>query len=110
MQRTISPLELQQLIETNTDNISVIDVRKAHDFEADPAMIPGAKHLLPERIDDWLSQVAREPEIIVYCVHGHAVSNDVLDRLLEEGYRARLIDGGIEAWKESGAATVTAPG
>jgi rhodanese-related sulfurtransferase len=109
MQRTISLLGLQQLMRTDEDNYSLLDVRKSHDFAADPVMIPGARHLLPEAIDDWLSQIDKRPEIIVYCVHGHAVSSTVLDRLLKEGYRARMIDGGIEAWKKSGAATVAAP-
>ncbi len=105
MQRTITPRDLQQLIDTNAD-LTLIDVRKAHDYAADPALIPGAAHRLPERIDDWLNEVENERDIVVYCVHGHAVSNGVVDRLLEAGCRARLIDGGIEAWKESGGATV----
>ncbi|MDH3452324.1 MAG: thiosulfate sulfurtransferase GlpE [Gammaproteobacteria bacterium] len=106
MQRTISPLELQQLIETDGHGIDVIDVRKSYDYEADPVVIPGAQHRSPENVSDWLSDMAVDRQIVVYCVHGHAVSNGVLDQLLAAGYRARLIDGGIEAWRQSGGPTV----
>jgi len=104
MQRTISPRELQNLMHSG-QRIDLIDVRKTHDFEADPVLIPGARHCLPENVDHWLTDIAHDRETIVYCVHGHAVSNAVLDRLLAAGYRARLIDGGIEAWKNSGGDT-----
>ena len=107
MQRTISPQDLQQLIDTDVHSISVIDVRKSHDYAADPVMIPGAQHLLPDDVENWLDRIAIEREIIVYCVHGHAVSKGVVDQLVTAGYRARLIDGGIEAWKQNGGATVT---
>jgi len=106
MQPTISPQDLQQVIDADVHSISVIDVRKSHDFAADPAMIPGAQHLLPEDVENWLDRIAIERDVIVYCVHGHAVSRGVVDRLLAAGYRACLIDGGIEAWKQNGGATV----
>lgn len=105
MQRTISSRELRSLIDGRSA-VDVIDVRKSHDYSADPALIPGARHLLPEQVDDWLDELARDREVIVYCVHGHAVSNTVLDRLLSAGYRARLVDGGLEAWKQAGGETV----
>lgn len=108
MQRTISPEELSRLIDTSPQRVAVIDVRKAHDFDADPNLIPVARHRPPETVDDWLHELDAAREIIVYCVHGHAVSGGVLDRLLAAGLRARLIDGGIEAWKANGGSTVPA--
>ena len=109
MQRTIAADELRQLIASDA-GITVVDVRKPHDYEADPVRIPGASRQLPDRVDEWMRDLADDREIVVYCVHGHAVSNGVLDRLLSAGYRARLIDGGLEAWKQNGGATVTDAG
>jgi len=109
MQRTISPEALSERIEADGHAITVIDVRKANDYAEDPVVIPGAQRRLPETVDDWLKGIASEREVIVYCVHGHAVSSGVLDRLLAAGRRARMIEGGIEAWKAIGGATVAGP-
>jgi rhodanese-related sulfurtransferase len=43
---------------------------------------------------------------VLYCAHGRAVSNAVVDDLQRQGFRARLIEGGIAAWEESGGETV----
>ena len=48
----------------------------------------------------------KEKEIVLYCAHGRAVSNTVVDYLQPHGFRARFIEGGIAAWKESGGETV----
>jgi rhodanese-related sulfurtransferase len=45
--------------------------------------------------------------VVVYCVHGHEVSNGVVARLRDLGLEALLLEGGIEAWKASGG-SVTA--
>ena len=109
MQRNITPEELQRLISSDA-GIAVVDVRKPHDYDADPVRIPGATRHLPDRVDEWMHDLADDREIVVYCVHGHAVSNGVLDRLRSAGCRARLVEGGLEAWKDSGGTTVTDAG
>ena len=107
MSRTVTPQELLTLLQ-RPEQVLVLDVRKPHDFEADPHMIPGAERRLPDRIEDWLDALLEAPAIIVYCVHGHAVSHGVLDRLCAAGHNACLLEGGIEAWKQAGGATVPA--
>lgn len=44
---------------------------------------------------------------MVYCVHGHQVSQGVVDRLQAEGLLACLIEGGIEGLKTAGGNVVS---
>lgn len=49
------------------EQFSIIDLRHAMDFEADPEMIPGAIHLPVEQIERRVGEIPREREIILYC-------------------------------------------
>jgi|TARA_R110000744_G_scaffold104849_2_gene200635 rhodanese-related sulfurtransferase len=107
MSRTLSPQDLI-VLQQQSDQILVLDIRKQHDFDIDPQIIKGANRHQPEEIDRWIEELPINQDIIIYCVHGHAVSNTVLDRLLEGGLKARYIEGGIEAWKDAGGETILA--
>lgn len=101
MQRTITANDLQSKIKKQ-DAITLLDVRRAEDRDAEPAIIPGAKRCDPAQVEDWCAELEPSQDIILYCVRGGSVSNSVLDALLEKGLKARFIDGGIEAWKNAG--------
>jgi rhodanese-related sulfurtransferase len=45
----------------------VVDVRDRVDFEAEPAIIPGALHLSIDEPDARHREIPREREIILYC-------------------------------------------
>jgi hypothetical protein len=47
--------------------------------------------------------------VVVYCVHGHAVSQEAAAALAATGRKARYLDGGIEHWKEGGLALRAKP-
>jgi len=85
----------------------VIDVRRQSDYEADRAKLPGADWKNPEQMADWGKTLPKDKDIVIYCVRGGGVSNSVVDHLLGQGLRARFIEGGIEAWKAAGGATVS---
>jgi rhodanese-related sulfurtransferase len=103
--RTISPRELTALMEEGRP-MTLLDVRRQADYERDPAMIPRAVKRDPEQIEQWSQELPEGQEVVIYCVRGGSVSNAVLDQLLARNIRARFIEGGIAAWKESGG-TVT---
>lgn len=46
---------------------SIIDLRHAMDFDADPDMIPGAIHLPVEQLARRVGEIPRDREIILYC-------------------------------------------
>ena len=104
--KSLTTHELTSLLASHTA-VEIVDVRKAHDYDADPVMIPGASRGLPDRVADWVQDLAADAQVVAYCVHGHAVSAGVVDDLLRRGMKARLLDGGIEAWKAAGNTTVS---
>lgn len=95
MTRTLNAAELA----AQRDRIELLDVRRKADREADPDGIAGAQWRNPEEIDQWIGELPRDKDIVIFCARGGSVSNSVLDRLLAEGYRARYVEGGLEAWK-----------
>jgi rhodanese-related sulfurtransferase len=84
----------------------VIDVRKALAFLAAPDMIRGALRRDPAAVESWRRTLPAAADVVVYCVHGHEVSQGVAKAL-----GARYLEGGIEHWdgerekKSAGAPT-----
>jgi rhodanese-related sulfurtransferase len=103
MSRTIIPNDLKPLVDKQA--VTVLDVRRQNDFDADNVKLPGAQWKNPEQLAEWSKTLPKDKEIVVYCVRGGSVSNSVLDQLLGQGHKARFIEGGIEAWKAAGGAT-----
>ena len=75
----------------------VIDVRKGPTFLSAPDLIRGALRRDPLRVGDWSKSLPSEADVIVYCVHGHDVSQGAAKAL-----GARYLEGGLEAWRASG--------
>jgi rhodanese-related sulfurtransferase len=80
----------------------IIDVRRAPAFEADEWMIAGAIRRPPEDVAGWADQLAKDRPAVVYCVHGHEVSQNAAAALRAKGLDARYLAGGIEGWKKQG--------
>jgi rhodanese-related sulfurtransferase len=93
--------QLRQLFPPPT----IVDVREPAAFERDPTLIPGALRLLPDRVADWAPQLEPWRPVVVYCVRGHAVSQNVATALRGHGLEAGFLEGGIEAWRSGGGAT-----
>lgn len=103
MSRTISPQDLKTLL--IRQDVTLLDVRRKNDFDADAVTLPGAHWKNPEQIAEWSKTLPRDKEVVIYCARGGSVSNSVLDHLLGQGLSARYIEGGIESWKQAGGAT-----
>ena len=81
----------------------VIDVRKAATFLAAPDMIAGALRRDPGEVATWVKELPQASTAVVYCVHGHEVSQGVAQKLRDAGISARyLVDGIEEGWKQAG--------
>lgn len=94
--RTITPSELQE----RAGEFAIIDVRRKADF--DGKTILNAPWHDPDRVGEWSRSLPSTKEIVLYCARGGSVSNKVLDGLLSANIAARYLEGGIEAWKQSG--------
>ena len=83
----------------------VIDVRKGPTFLGAPDLIRGALRRDPLRVADWGKTLPGDSDVVVYCVHGHEVSQGAAQALraaLPQALGARYLEGGIEAWRQSG--------
>ena len=103
MDASISAEKLKQSLRSATPPL-VIDVRRRERFLDSPYLIKGALRRDPERVQEWKQTLPRASEVVVYCVHGHEVSQNAAKAL-----GARYLEGGIEHWKEDGGELAAKP-
>jgi rhodanese-related sulfurtransferase len=96
MDASISAATLKQSIRSSEPPL-VIDVRRRERFFEAKDCIRGALRRDPERVAEWAKTLPRAASVVVYCVHGHEVSQGVARAL-----QAKYLEGGIEAWREIG--------
>jgi rhodanese-related sulfurtransferase len=84
----------------------IIDVRKLPAYAASTHTLPGALWHDPFAVDDWSIHLAPGTSVVVYCVHGHEVSQGVVAALRTKGLQARYLQGGIEHWQTLGMPVV----
>jgi hypothetical protein len=65
-------------------------------------MLVGALRRDPTTVDEWQGGLASERPVVVYCVHGHEVSQGIAAALAQAGLDARYLEGGIAGWAELG--------
>jgi rhodanese-related sulfurtransferase len=87
----------------------ILDVRKDPAYEAGQRLIAGALRLAPHSVQQLASQLRGNREIVVYCVHGHEVSQGIASSLREAGLNASYLAGGLAAWTEAGLPTMGKP-
>lgn len=81
----------------------LIDVRKPPAYDAEPLMIAAALRRPHDAVDQWVAALPRGRDVVVYCVHGHEVSQGAARALAARDMPARYLEGGIEGWKAAGA-------
>lgn len=108
MDASISPESLRAELAGRQPPL-VIDVRRGAAFGAADRMIEGALRRDPETVERWAAELPEASAVVVYCVHGHEVSQGVARALAGLGRRARYLEGGLEAWKETGGALQQKP-
>jgi rhodanese-related sulfurtransferase len=101
MNRTIKPGDLRSMLESH-QAVTVLDVRRKADYDADNGVLPDAEWRDPEKVEAWSTDLPRDKAVVIYCARGGSVSNKVLDQLLSKNIQAQYIEGGIAAWKEAG--------
>lgn len=96
---SLDPASLRALME---QGVQLLDVRRAPVFAEAAAMIAGASWHDPAELPAWVDQLDRRRPVVVYCVHGHAVSQSAASALRERGFDASYLEGGFEAWQAAG--------
>jgi len=97
MTDSISPADLDRLLDGGA-NVRVLDVRREADRVEVEHPVPSAEWRNPDQVAEWGREITDADEVIVYCVHGHHVSQSTRQALRDQGLAARILAGGIEAW------------
>ena len=103
MDASISSTDLRERLRSSEPPL-VIDVRRDARFRESPYLLKGALRRDPERVAEWANMLPRAASVVVYCVHGHEVSQNVAKAL-----GARYLEGGIEHWKDDGGELARKP-
>jgi rhodanese-related sulfurtransferase len=103
MDASVTAAALKQSLRSDRPPL-LIDVRRNERFRESPCVIQGALHRDPAAVDSWKSTLPAAASVVVYCVHGHEVSQGVAKAL-----GARYLEGGIEHWKAEGGAVSAKP-
>ena len=81
---------------------ALLDVRRSSARESDGTHIGGAVWHDPAQWLDWKDQVPADTPVVVYCAHGHEISQGLAAALCAMGRDARTLVGGIAAWQAAG--------
>jgi hydroxyacylglutathione hydrolase len=93
----ITVKDLKELMDSNGENIEIIDVRSYVDYNEDH--IPNAKNIHVGYLTDHLSEIADDKTKIVYCQAGNR-SSIAASTLLSSGIKNVInLTGGFSAWE-----------
>lgn len=98
----ITPAALIRLLSSARAPL-VIDVRANERFLEATEMIRGALRRDPDEVEAWRKNLPGA-EVVVYCVHGLEAGQSTAKAL-----GARYLEGGIEAWRETGGPMMRKP-
>ena len=96
----ISPTDAVAALQSG---IILLDVRKAD--ARDERTVATATWYDPMAFDHAVAATLAKPETLIFCVHGHEVSQFVCALARIHGVNARYVVGGYEALVAAGAAT-----
>ncbi len=87
----------ERLDDTSRDRPVIVDVRLKYPYEHSTARLPGAVRMLPDALDP--ASLPRDREIVLYDSDPQEmVAARAAAELIERGYRAMALTGGIGDW------------
>lgn len=101
--QSISVAELAHKLEQGS-LIRLLDVRRAQALTGSGVQIASAQWQNPALWLDWKDDIAHDLPIVVYCAHGHEISQGLSATLQAMGANACHLEGGISAWQAQGQA------
>jgi rhodanese-related sulfurtransferase len=102
---SISPNDLWNALATPSA-AQLVDVRRRDAFEQSPQLLPGAIWRDAGKAQAWSADFDRARPIVAVCKAGHEMSQTAVAQLRADGFKARVLDGGYQAWVAAGLPTV----
>ena len=98
---SISPNDLWNAIATQHAPL-IVDVRRRDTFAQSTLLLPGALWRDAATTAQWASEFDRTQTMAVACKAGHEMSQLAAAQLRADGFDARVLEGGYEAWAKAG--------
>jgi rhodanese-related sulfurtransferase len=92
-----------------SEKTTILDLRRNADYDKDTLTMPTAQRFDPDKIAQWSAGFPKDKEIVLFCAHGRSISDASVKYLTANGYKARLIPGGFDAWKAAGGTVIPKP-
>lgn len=99
----ITPEELKRKMDAG-EEVVIVDLRGSLDFEAEPAMIPGAVHLDYADLEEVSDELAKAAEVVLYCNCPNEVTSAKMALMLRRKgvQRIRPLQNGLNGWRDLG--------
>ena len=102
----VKPEELAQLLAetliSDSETPEVLDVCLPEDIPDRFDQVPGATCILTDELAERFPKTDSNKLLVVYCMFGFQVSQQATSKLRQLGYDARLLSGGVAAWRATG--------
>ena len=98
---SISPKDLWHLIGT-ANAPQLIDVRRPDFYAKSAQLLPAAVWRDAGKTQQWSGELDRARPIVVACKAGHEMSQTTVAQLRADGFDARVLEGGYQAWETAG--------
>jgi membrane protein DedA with SNARE-associated domain/rhodanese-related sulfurtransferase len=106
----ITPEELKRKLDAG-EEVVIVDLRGSLDFEAEPAMIPGAVHLDYADLEEVSDELEKAPEVVLYCNCPNEVTSAKMALMLRRKgvQKIRPLQHGLNGWRDLGYPVKAAP-
>jgi superoxide dismutase, Fe-Mn family len=93
----------------NGSGVQIVDARQRDHMSRYLDLMAGATWRDPDRVEEWIVELTADKPVAVYCAYGFDVGRNVTKTLIERGFDARFVRGGISAWYAAGGARALKP-
>lgn len=80
------------------DRVQLIDVREPEEWQA--GRIPGSRWIRMDELGDRLDELDTDQPVVTVCRSGNR-SGKMAEFLIERGYSAENLEGGMQAWADA---------
>ena len=95
----IPEISIEELEGRTTEGVLILDVREQHEY--DEKRISGVVHIPLDELTKRLDELPAQTPMCVVCAKGGR-SAKAVEYLLAQGFSAVNVEGGTDAWVESG--------
>jgi len=78
--------------------VQVVDARQRNHMSRHVDLMAGATWRDPDLVEEWIAELKPDKPVAVYCSWGFDVGRNVAKTLIERGFDARFVRGGLSAW------------